>query len=42
VIVCGPGSMRDAHRADESVAIDQLDAAETMIARLCEGLTEPD
>jgi acetylornithine deacetylase len=41
VIVCGPGSMRDAHRADESVAIDQLDAAETMIARLCEGLTEP-
>ncbi len=41
VIVCGPGSMRDAHRADESVALDQLEAAETMIARLCEGLTEP-
>ncbi len=41
VVVCGPGSMRDAHRADESVAVDQLEAAETMIARLCDGLTEP-
>src|SRR5579875_261676 len=28
VVVCGPGSMRDAHRADESVALDQLEAAE--------------
>jgi acetylornithine deacetylase len=42
VLVCGPGSMRDAHRADESVAVDQLDAAETMITRLGEALTEPD
>jgi acetylornithine deacetylase len=41
VVVCGPGSMRDAHRADESVAVDQLEAAEAMIARLCDGLTEP-
>lgn len=41
VIVCGPGSMRDAHRSDESVAIDQLEAAEALIGRLCEGLTEP-
>jgi acetylornithine deacetylase len=39
VVVCGPGSMRDAHRADESVAIDQLEAAEAMITRLCEALT---
>jgi acetylornithine deacetylase len=39
VVVCGPGSMRDAHRADESVAVDQLQAAEAMIARLCDGLT---
>jgi acetylornithine deacetylase len=41
VLVCGPGSMRDAHRADESVAIDQLAAAEAMLARLCETLTAP-
>lgn len=40
VLVCGPGSMRDAHRADESVDVAQLQAAETMIARLCEGLTD--
>jgi acetylornithine deacetylase len=39
VFVCGPGSMKDAHRADESVAIDQLVAAEAMITRLCESLT---
>jgi acetylornithine deacetylase len=39
VFVCGPGSMKDAHRADESVAIDQLEAAEAMITRLCESLT---
>lgn len=39
VLVCGPGSMRDAHRADESVALDQLTAAESMVARLCEALT---
>ena len=41
VLVCGPGSMRDAHRADESVAVEQLQAAETMITRLCAGLTGP-
>ncbi|HTU30868.1 MAG TPA: acetylornithine deacetylase [Solirubrobacteraceae bacterium] len=41
VVVCGPGSMRDAHRADESVALEQLEGAETMIARLCDGLTAP-
>ncbi|HLI61523.1 MAG TPA: acetylornithine deacetylase [Solirubrobacteraceae bacterium] len=39
VLVCGPGSMRDAHRANESLALDQLVAAETMVARLCETLT---
>jgi acetylornithine deacetylase len=39
VLVCGPGSMRDAHRADESLALEQLAAAESMVARLCEPLT---
>lgn len=42
VLVCGPGSMRDAHRADESVALDQLAAAEAMVGRLCETLTRTD
>jgi acetylornithine deacetylase len=39
VLVCGPGSMRDAHRADESVALDQLAGAEAMVTRLCKALT---
>ncbi len=34
-VVCGPGSIRDAHRADESIALDELDRAEAMLARLC-------
>jgi acetylornithine deacetylase len=32
--VCGPGNIADAHRADESIAIDQLDRCEAMLRGL--------
>jgi len=38
VVVCGPGSMTDAHQADESVAIEQLDRSERLIRELAEAL----
>ncbi len=34
VVVCGPGSMSDAHGPDESVALDQLVRAEALITGL--------
>ncbi|SAK56954.1 acetylornithine deacetylase [Caballeronia ptereochthonis] len=33
-VICGPGSIDDAHKADESVALDQLDACADFIVRL--------
>lgn len=33
-VVCGPGDIADAHRADESVALDQLAECEAFIQRL--------
>ena len=33
-VVCGPGHIEDAHRPDESIGLDQLDACETFIDRL--------
>ena len=33
-VVCGPGDIGDAHRADESIALDQLADCETFLARL--------
>ncbi len=38
VVVCGPGSMEQAHRPDEFVADEQLRAAEAMLERLVERL----
>jgi acetylornithine deacetylase len=38
VVVCGPGSMADAHRADESVAIEQLERSERLVRELAEAL----
>ncbi len=34
-VVCGPGSIEQAHKPDEFVALDQLDQALGMLARLC-------
>jgi acetylornithine deacetylase len=37
--VCGPGDISDAHRADESVAVEQLDACCAALGRLLARLT---
>lgn len=37
--VCGPGDIGDAHRADESVAIEQLDTCSAALGRLLTRLT---
>ena len=37
--VCGPGDIGDAHRADESVALEQLDACSAALGRLLTHLT---
>jgi len=34
VIVCGPGSIAQAHKPDEFVSLDQLDACLGMLDRL--------
>jgi acetylornithine deacetylase len=39
VLVCGPGSMRDAHGADEFVALDQLERSHEIVRALIERLT---
>ena len=38
VVVCGPGSIRQAHKPDEYVAVDQLDSCLRMLDRLGERL----
>ncbi|MEM8570182.1 MAG: acetylornithine deacetylase [Pseudomonadota bacterium] len=38
-IVCGPGSIRQAHQPDEFISIEQLDAAETFMKRLIRHLS---
>jgi acetylornithine deacetylase len=37
-VICGPGSIAQAHKPDEFVAIDQLDACLTMIGNLAQKL----
>ena len=39
-VVCGPGSIAQAHKADEFVAVDQLRQCVDMLARLAEWLRE--
>ena len=34
VVVCGPGSIEQAHKADEFIALDQLAECLTMLDRL--------
>ncbi len=40
-IVCGPGDIAQAHKADEWIARDQLDACDGFIRRLAAGLARP-
>jgi acetylornithine deacetylase len=37
VVVCGPGSMQQAHRADEFLAVEQLRGGQTLIEQLLAG-----
>lgn len=39
-IICGPGSIDQAHRANEYIAIDQLNAGQTMISNLIKELSK--
>ncbi|MCB1352304.1 MAG: acetylornithine deacetylase [Rhodobacteraceae bacterium] len=39
-VVCGPGSITEAHQPDEYLSLDQLSAAETFIRRLIRHLSE--
>ncbi|MCG9917541.1 MAG: acetylornithine deacetylase [Phenylobacterium sp.] len=39
VVICGPGSVEQAHQPDEFIEIDQLDRCMTMMKRLAEALT---
>jgi acetylornithine deacetylase len=38
-VVCGPGTIDDAHQPDESIAVDQLRAGERFVGRLIDHLT---
>jgi acetylornithine deacetylase len=40
VVVCGPGSIEQAHKADEFLEIDQLSACLTMLERLAARLSD--
>lgn len=40
-IVCGPGSIEQAHKPDEYVALDQLELCETFVQRLVARLSAP-
>ena len=39
VLVCGPGSMEQGHKADEFVSRAQMEACRTMLGRLAGTLT---
>ncbi|SEQ46793.1 acetylornithine deacetylase [Neolewinella agarilytica] len=39
-VICGPGDIAQAHRANEFCAVEQLDGCMTMIARLADSLAE--
>lgn len=41
VVVCGPGSIVQAHKPDEFLALDQLDACDAMLSRLAAKLKQP-
>jgi acetylornithine deacetylase len=39
-VICGPGSILQAHQADEFISIEQLDAGEAFMRRLIERLSD--
>ncbi len=41
VVVCGPGSIEQAHKADEYVAVDQLEQCLAMLSKLATNLDTP-
>lgn len=41
-LICGPGSMAQGHKADEFIAIEQLDNCMLMLNNLCAWMTAPD
>jgi acetylornithine deacetylase len=41
-LVCGPGSMQQGHKADEVLALSQVEACESMIERLADQLERSD
>lgn len=40
-VVCGPGDIARAHKADEWIGLDELRAADAMMKRLARQLTGP-
>jgi acetylornithine deacetylase len=40
-VVCGPGSIEQAHKPDEFIAVDQVRQCETFVARLAERIAAP-
>lgn len=40
-VVCGPGDMARAHKADEWIGVDELESANRMMARLAQKLDQP-
>ena len=40
-VVCGPGDMARAHKADEWIGLDELEATQRMMARLTQKLDQP-
>lgn len=38
VVICGPGSIEQAHKADEFVTVDQLDRCDEMLSKLAQKL----
>ena len=39
-LVCGPGSIEQAHKPDEFLAVEQIEACERMLSRLLDRLSE--
>jgi len=40
-VICGPGSIDDAHKADESVELSQLAECDKFLRRVLDTLTPP-
>jgi acetylornithine deacetylase len=38
-VICGPGSIEQAHKADEFVSVDQMDQCLVMLSKLTDNMT---